>query len=370
MNGATSGDALYVFHLASSRTVTLSLCPTLASLPGWDSVLYLRGACDDPGTNLRFNDDGCSQLSRIVRTLGPGTYYLVVDGYGNSDPNEGAFVLGFGEGEGPPVCTVTPDSAPLAGVEPDDSPALANDLGEFVEADAVRTGLLDADADPLDYYRFHVPCGEFVDYEVSLDCYGDGASANMAFAVLDGTLSYLDGRGGLGPVLSAAFTASPGGVYHVAVFGGSGPYRLRVAPLARHPVVTSGLLPGAVVADESEPNDDVWDADELGGVAAGGHLAAQGLLDTGSGDAIDLYSFVPTGAGIGVSVVLDSYDDGSGANDFGVLVRDAGGGIVAAAPDGDPVEVLSFTPVPGNTYFAEVTGSSGSGCYRLLLTGH
>jgi len=370
MSGALSGDALFVFHLESSRTVTLSLCPTLSSHPEWDSILYLRGACNDPGTNIQYNDDGCSHLSRIVRTLGPGTYYLIVDGYGNYEACEGPYILGFGQEEGPPVCVVTPDNAAWPEQEPNNSPALATDLGEFVESDSVRTGTIDADGDPEDYYRFHVPCGEFVEYQVTADCYGDGSSSNLYLSVLDESLDFVTGDGGLGPLLSAPFVASPGATYTVAVYAGTAPYRLRIAPVARYACVSSGILPGAEVADESEPNDDAWDADDLGNLTAGGHLAAQGRLDPALGDGGDFYSFVPQGAGIGVSVILDAYDDGLGSNDFDVTLRDSGGTPVLLLSGSDPVESGFFTPVPGALYYAEVTGNVGTGCYRLLLTGH
>lgn len=372
MSGSLSGDVLYVFHLAASRTVTLSLCPTLGSHPDWDSILYLRTACDSSATNLQYDDDSCGHLSRIVRTLGPGTYYLIVDGYGNYEACEGPFILGFGADEGPPVCTVTPQGAPLPESEPNDSAGQANDLGEIPSGDAVRTGSVEAAQDPEDHYRFRAPCGAFVQYEVTLDCYGDGLSSNRALLIHDGQGTLIAEERGVGPLLASVVEPAPGQELFVTLTVGTGPYRLRVAAVASSPVASSGVLPALEAADESEPNDSPADADDLGALTAGSPLAARGRLDEAAGDGTDFYSFVPTGVGMSVSVMLDQYDDGSSANDFGVVVRDGGGGVVATGSGSDPVESAWFVPVPGNPYTVEISVQGGtlrSGCYRLLLKG-
>jgi hypothetical protein len=53
----------------------------------FDTVLYLRGTCDDVNTEIACNDDRAhgDTRSEIQAHLGPGTYFLVVDGYGAQD---------------------------------------------------------------------------------------------------------------------------------------------------------------------------------------------------------------------------------------------------------------------------------------------
>ncbi|MEM9195232.1 MAG: hypothetical protein AAGF12_39030 [Myxococcota bacterium] len=50
---------------------------------GYDGALYLQRQCGQPGTEVACNDDNPdTSRSQIDTTLEPGTYYLVVDGYG------------------------------------------------------------------------------------------------------------------------------------------------------------------------------------------------------------------------------------------------------------------------------------------------
>jgi hypothetical protein len=77
--GSGGPDVAYELVLAEDATVTAEI--TVAT---WDTVLYLRSACDDPATELVCNDDGGGALglrSRIdAGLLTAGTYYLFVDG--------------------------------------------------------------------------------------------------------------------------------------------------------------------------------------------------------------------------------------------------------------------------------------------------
>jgi hypothetical protein len=59
---------------------------------GWDGVIYLRRDCLDAVTELGCNDDAGDNRHSLVETiLEPGTYYVFVDGYAES--NQGAFTL-------------------------------------------------------------------------------------------------------------------------------------------------------------------------------------------------------------------------------------------------------------------------------------
>jgi hypothetical protein len=83
---STAPDDFYVFTLDTETMVT-------ASVTGFDTVLHLRGVCDDPGTELACNDDNTppgSYGSLVSETLPPGEYFLIVDGYGS---NQGAYRL-------------------------------------------------------------------------------------------------------------------------------------------------------------------------------------------------------------------------------------------------------------------------------------
>jgi hypothetical protein len=77
--GSGGPDLAYELVLAEDATVLAEI--TVAT---WDTVLYLRTACDDPGTQLACNDDGGGTygLRSMIAPglLTAGTYYLFVDG--------------------------------------------------------------------------------------------------------------------------------------------------------------------------------------------------------------------------------------------------------------------------------------------------
>ncbi|MBI5501917.1 MAG: pre-peptidase C-terminal domain-containing protein [Deltaproteobacteria bacterium] len=84
----TDRDRVYYVVVPAAATVGFTTCD-----PGtnYDSLLYLRSACLDSGTELACNDDdstcaASTQRSRLPATaLTPGIYYLFVDGFGNSN---------------------------------------------------------------------------------------------------------------------------------------------------------------------------------------------------------------------------------------------------------------------------------------------
>ncbi|MEM9069551.1 MAG: hypothetical protein AAGE52_13645 [Myxococcota bacterium] len=58
---------------------------SVALQSAYDGALYLMSQCGDVGSMIDCNDDaGDTSHSRIDTTLEPGTYYLVVDGYGSA----------------------------------------------------------------------------------------------------------------------------------------------------------------------------------------------------------------------------------------------------------------------------------------------
>lgn len=77
--GSGGPDVAYELVLAEDAAVRAEI--TVAT---WDTVLYLRTACDDPATQLACNDDGGGSygLRSMIDAglLTAGTYYLFVDG--------------------------------------------------------------------------------------------------------------------------------------------------------------------------------------------------------------------------------------------------------------------------------------------------
>jgi hypothetical protein len=80
-------DAVFVFTLSTTTTVVIT---TLRPETNFDTVL---GLFDSGGGLITCNDDvdGTTQ-SRITITLGAGTYYVVVDGYGSAQGNYGLLI--------------------------------------------------------------------------------------------------------------------------------------------------------------------------------------------------------------------------------------------------------------------------------------
>ncbi|MEJ7600544.1 MAG: serine protease, partial [Kofleriaceae bacterium] len=76
--GEGSPDRVYAFTLAGEGAID-------ATVTGFDAVLYLRGACADPASELACDDDsGAGGAARIMATLPAGAYALVVDGFSDT----------------------------------------------------------------------------------------------------------------------------------------------------------------------------------------------------------------------------------------------------------------------------------------------
>ena len=77
ITGGTAPEHVYSFVVTERSLVTASLDSS------YDGALYLLGACGDVRSELACNDDAPSTAhSEASATLEPGTYYLVVDGFG------------------------------------------------------------------------------------------------------------------------------------------------------------------------------------------------------------------------------------------------------------------------------------------------
>ena len=81
-------DRVYYFYVPTSRTVTFDGCRPAVD---YDPTTYIRSSCEDASAaaQTHCNDDGCggppdcggAYRSSLTTTLGPGLYYLFVDGY-------------------------------------------------------------------------------------------------------------------------------------------------------------------------------------------------------------------------------------------------------------------------------------------------
>ncbi len=180
--GTGASDIAYKFTLTTAKSLFINLCGAT-----FDSVLYV---CTDPanpsGTVVAMNDDspycGSFASSFVTGVLQPGTYYVVVDGYGSLE--YGTFSLCLSTFT--PTCSLSPNSAPITML----SAPSTTDLGSlycapsYPPADKVGVG-------HVDYFLEYTNSWTFTPSEagavsISLDCFDDGTDkANVAFDVYD-----------------------------------------------------------------------------------------------------------------------------------------------------------------------------------------
>jgi len=102
--GAGAPAVAYLFILQEPKVIVASTDnPTTTA----DTVLDLRAAnCSDPGAHLACNDDVSTgnSKSHLVRSLQPGSYYLIVEGHGVTDTGDYQIDVQFFAGEGS-ACT-------------------------------------------------------------------------------------------------------------------------------------------------------------------------------------------------------------------------------------------------------------------------
>jgi hypothetical protein len=103
---AGAGDArdrVYYFYLPTSRTLTVDGCTAGST---YDETIYIRSVCSDgaAGSQIACNDDGCTGTGTCTGTwrssvgpitLGPGLFYLFVDGYSDPTSPDGCYCGDF-----------------------------------------------------------------------------------------------------------------------------------------------------------------------------------------------------------------------------------------------------------------------------------
>ncbi len=120
-----AGDHVYRLDLTQPRRLRIETSGT--PFGQYDTLLGIRQAICDTGAFIECDDDdGPSNLSRIDREFMPGTYFVVVDGFGSS---VGAYTLTIRELP-PPVVMTFPDATDTRFTQVPDQFAF---MGEVVE---------------------------------------------------------------------------------------------------------------------------------------------------------------------------------------------------------------------------------------------
>ncbi|HJL15993.1 MAG TPA: hypothetical protein RMH99_10065 [Sandaracinaceae bacterium LLY-WYZ-13_1] len=79
IRGGNAPEVVYSLTLEERAMVSVTINSD------YDGALYLLGACGEVRSEIACNDDAPStSRSQVESTLDPGTYYVVVDGYGNA----------------------------------------------------------------------------------------------------------------------------------------------------------------------------------------------------------------------------------------------------------------------------------------------
>ncbi|MEO8704209.1 MAG: hypothetical protein ABI867_29420 [Kofleriaceae bacterium] len=108
--GGSSGRA-YVIIVTSPKVLIASTDDPTTTL---DTVIDLRSAdCDDPSSHIACNDDlgASNDKSKLVATLDPGVYYIIVEGQNSSELGAFKLTVQLFAGEGA-ACTMQSECGP------------------------------------------------------------------------------------------------------------------------------------------------------------------------------------------------------------------------------------------------------------------
>lgn len=135
-------EMVYAFTLTERAQVSARIEST------HDGVLYIQRECGQPQSEVGCNDDAPdTSHSRVDAVLDPGTYFVVVDGYGG---NRGTYTLLLSTSPGQPIGQVCADAPVLtAGL-----PVNGSTVGQ---ADNFRATCGNGAASPDRAYRLEVP---------------------------------------------------------------------------------------------------------------------------------------------------------------------------------------------------------------------
>eukprot|EP00040_Diaphanoeca_grandis_P006688 m.38328 g.38328 ORF g.38328 m.38328 type:complete len:858 (+) comp17893_c0_seq1:193-2766(+) len=233
--GNDSPEHYYAFNVDGADTFTFSLCSD-----GTEYDSYLR-LYDANFSQLSSNDDGCGVKSSITQLLQPGTYYVLVEGYGLKT---GSYALRIF------VATLTPTPSPIirsptsapssnpTALQPTTSPtpkAADNntfkgniDVNQTQHGNTTLPGITELGNDsPEHYYAFNVV--ETCTFTFSL-CDG-GTTYDSYLRLYDVNFSQLSSNDDFCSRASSITQSLQPGSYYVLVEGykvDSGAYSLRV----------------------------------------------------------------------------------------------------------------------------------------------
>lgn len=135
-------EMVYSFTLTERAQVSARIEST------HDGVLYIQRECGQPSSEAGCNDDAPdTSHSRVDAVLDPGTYFVVVDGYGG---NRGTYTLLLSTAPGQPIGQVCADAPVLSA----GSPVQGSTVGQ---ADNFRATCGNGAQSPDRVYRLEVP---------------------------------------------------------------------------------------------------------------------------------------------------------------------------------------------------------------------
>ncbi|HEV8321965.1 MAG TPA: hypothetical protein VG389_10150, partial [Myxococcota bacterium] len=165
----SGGEDVVIFTMTTTAAVTLT-----TNLAGttFDTGIYLRSLCDDTTSEIACNDNapGSFSGSTIVTTLGPGTYFLFVDGLNGAAGSYELDVSGTVAGGAPCDPTSLVFTCDAVGGFACSDPG----TGTFVCTAGACSNTLDDDGDALADFPLDPGCTTLADADETDTCPGAG----------------------------------------------------------------------------------------------------------------------------------------------------------------------------------------------------
>ena len=401
--GIGSGDDVYQFSVTQTQTLHFQVCTT----PGGDSTLSLLSACDpaSAGSNLlAFNDDTNATVppcgpsngynSDFDYTVGPGTYYVVVDGYDGSEEWPYTLSITAPTVQGTQDITGSIDNGPVTG----DTTGQPDNFSESVTYGSGSVNNFGLGApDQLYTFTLTQPKQIEIDFQpangLSIGNHVQGGFRNWTPAVYvrtkpddpATTLALTDFTGGFGgdslSHTQSGFSTGQAliterlkpGTYYLVMDGSTstdyGPFQMTLmtySPSCKYPGIS---LP----VTEVEPNNDdsgFSNATDLGSVGDNYDVVGTGsvkyYLDT-----TDVWKFHASTDGSLYTFSTDCYDDGFNKESVAYDIYDSSFNFIDSSSDQNYPNVLQDVLAQGDYYVAVYSNQAGSdGNYRLIIQSH
>ena len=319
---------MYAFSVASGQVVDFDIDTALNGPGGLGSYIRLFNSL---GTQLDFNDDGAAPGENTVNfdaylryTFATGgTFYLGVSNFNNSNYNP---VTGNGDTAGGFYATGTYSLIVRAlPVDPDDSLAEANVLGDISTTPSTTSSSIDPDID-VDMYRFNVTAGQVVEFDIDTPLNGPGGLGSYIrlFNAQGTQVAFNNDGAAAGETLGfdsfLRYNFSVAGTYYLGV---SNFNNVLYNPSNGNGDTAGGqysigdytLIVQATVLNANDPDDAISEAFSLGSITT----TAVTRSDNISPDIdVDMFSFTAT-AGQVVDFDIDTALNGTGG--LGSFIR-------------------------------------------------